>query len=115
MDLVIAHPFLHQMGGGERVVLEIARKFNPVIYSVVYRPEDVFPELREFDIRILPKSSLEAPFFFLKNDPRRYNAISAGFRYFFTKIKEDYDVINAHGTPFTITKPISANDNSKIP
>ena len=99
MDLVIAHPFLHQMGGGERVVIEIAKKFNPVIYSVVYEPEKTFPEFREFDIRLLPKTTLEMPFFFLKNDPRRFNAINAGFRYYLTKIKHDYDVINAQGTP----------------
>jgi len=99
MDLIIAHPFLHQMGGGERVVLEIAKKFNPVIYSVVYEPEKTFPEFKEFDIRILPESKLESPFFFLKNDPRRFNAVGAGFRYYFAKIKDDYDVINAHGTP----------------
>ena len=33
MDVIIAHPFLHQKGGVERVVLEIAKKFNPVIYT----------------------------------------------------------------------------------
>jgi len=99
MDLVVAHPFLQQLGGAERVVLEIAKKFNPVIYSVVYEPEKTFPEFKEFDIRILPKSRLEAPFFFLKNDPRRYTAVAAGFRYYYTKIKDDYDVINAQGVP----------------
>jgi glycosyltransferase involved in cell wall biosynthesis len=99
MDLVVAHPFLQQMGGSERVVLEIAKKFNPVIYSVIYEPEKTFPEFKEFDIKILPKSKLEAPFFFLKNDPRRYTAVAAGFRYYYTKIKDDYDVINAQGVP----------------
>jgi len=99
MDLVVTHPFLQQMGGAERVVLEIAKKFNPIIYSVVYEPKKTFPEFKEFDIRILPKNVLEIPFFFLKGDPRRYTAVSAGFRYYFTKIKEDYDVINAHGVP----------------
>ncbi len=99
MDLVIAHPFLHQMGGGERVVLEIAKKFNPVIYTAIYEPEKTFPEFKEFDIRVLPKSPLELPFAFLKNDPRRSNAVGAGFRYYFAKLKEDYDAINAHGSP----------------
>jgi len=99
MDLVIAHPYLHQMGGGERVVLEIAKRFNPVIYSVIYEPGKTFPEFKEFDVRILPSSRLEAPFFFLRNDPRRYNAIRAGFSYQFAKIRHDYDLINAHGTP----------------
>lgn len=99
MDLIIANPFLHQKGGVEKVVLEIAKKFNPIIYSVVYKPERTFEELKEFDIRILPKRTLENAFFFLRGDERRYNAVSAGFRYYGYKIKEDYDVINSHGTP----------------
>ena len=99
MHLVIAHPFLQQFGGAERVVLEIAKKFNPVIYSVIYEPEKTFPEFKEFEIRVLPETVMEKPFFFLKNDPRRYTAVAAGFRYFNAKIKDDYDVINAQGVP----------------
>ncbi len=99
MDLVIAHPFLQQKGGAEKVILEIAKKFNPVIYSVVYKEENTFSEFKEFDIKIIPKNSFEKPFFFLKGDQRRYSAVAAGFRYLNYKIKEDYDVINAHGTP----------------
>ncbi|MFH2106002.1 MAG: glycosyltransferase, partial [Candidatus Micrarchaeota archaeon] len=99
MDLVIAHPFLHQKGGVERVVLEIAKEFNPIIYSIVYDPKQTFSEFKEFEIKHISKSNFELPFFFLKGDERRYNAIGAGFRYFDFKIKDDYDVINAHGTP----------------
>ena len=99
MDLIITHPFLHQYGGGERVVLEIAKKFNSTIYAIVYEPEKTYPEFKEFDIRVLPSSSLEKPFFFLKNDHRRSNAVSAGFRYYLTKFHEDYDVIGAMGSP----------------
>ncbi|VVB98582.1 Trehalose synthase [uncultured archaeon] len=99
MDLVIAHPFLSQRGGVERVVLEIAKKFNPVIYTVTYQPESTFSEFKDFDVRVLPRSALEKPFFFLRGDARRSGAVSAGFRYYLTKIKDDYDVINAHGTP----------------
>ena len=99
MDLIVTHPFLHQTGGGERVVLEISKRFNPVIYTFLYEPGRTFPEFRDFDIRLLPKSSLSRPFFFLKGDPRRFNAIGAGFSYFQAKLKDDYDVINAHGSP----------------
>ncbi len=99
MNLIIAHPFIHQRGGGERVVLEIAKKFNPIIYSVIYNQKNTFPEFKEFDIKILPTSVFEKPFFFLKNDSRRSLAVSAGFRYYFTKISDGYDVINAHGSP----------------
>ena len=99
MDVIIAHPFLHQKGGVERVVLEIAKKFNPVIYTMVYDKEKTFEEFKDFEIRRLPKTLYEKPFFFLKWDERRYNAVGAGFRYFDYKFKRDYDVINAHGTP----------------
>ncbi|MEM4366995.1 MAG: glycosyltransferase family 4 protein [Candidatus Anstonellales archaeon] len=99
MNLILVHPFLHQRGGGERVVLEISKKFNPIIYTVLYDPKNTFEDFNEYDIRILPKSLLEAPFFFMKNDFRYSRAISAGFRYYFSKLTEDYDVINAHGTP----------------
>jgi glycosyltransferase involved in cell wall biosynthesis len=99
MDLVLTHHYFNQPGGGERVILEIAKKFNPIIYCVSYEPTKTFPEFKEFDLRVLPKCVFEVPFFFLRGDVRRFNAISAGFRYYFTKIKDDYDVINAHGSP----------------
>jgi glycosyltransferase involved in cell wall biosynthesis len=99
MDVVLAHPFLHQMGGGERVVLEIAKRFNPVIHCITYEPERTFREFREFDIRVLPKHPAELPFFWLRGDKRRYNAVIGGFRYYFTRLKGDYDVLNAHGCP----------------
>ncbi|MFH1785481.1 MAG: glycosyltransferase family 4 protein [Candidatus Micrarchaeota archaeon] len=99
MDIIVTHPFLHQRGGGERVVLEIAKKFNPTIYSIVYEPDKTYSEFKEFDIKILPKSLLEKPFFFMKGDSRRSDAVSAGFRYYLTKIKDDYDLINAQGVP----------------
>lgn len=99
MDLIIAQPFLNQMGGVERVVLEIAKKFNPTIYSIVYEKEKTFSEFKEFEIKILPKSAAEMPFFFLHGDDRRSSAVAAGFRYYGFKVKEEYDVINAQGTP----------------
>ncbi|HSB47810.1 MAG TPA: glycosyltransferase family 4 protein [Candidatus Bilamarchaeum sp.] len=99
MDVVLAHPFLHQMGGGERVVLEIAKRFNPVIYCITYEREKTFSGFREFDVRVLPRHAAELPFFWLRGDRRRYNAVIGGFRYYFTKLREDYDVLNAHGCP----------------
>jgi len=99
MDIILCHPFLQSTGGGDRVVLELAKKFNPKIYSIVYDKNKTFEEFKEFDIEILPPSILEKPFCFMKNDTRNYNAISAGLRYYFTKIKKDYDIICALGSP----------------
>ena len=99
MNITLCHPFLQSLGGGDRVILEIAKRFTPTIYSVVYEPESSFSELKEFDIRILPKSKLEIPFGIISSDKRRFNAVSAGLRYYFTKFKDDYDVICAVGSP----------------
>jgi len=96
MDVVLVHPYLNQRGGGDRVILDIAEKFNPVIYTTVYEPENTFPGFRDFDVRIMPKSAIE-PTLFL--DPRRANALRAGLRFYFGRIREDYDVINANGSP----------------
>lgn len=99
MNLIILQPFLYEKGGVERAVLELAKRFNPKIYSVVYNPNTTFEEFKEFEIEILPKNLLEKPFFFLKDDMRHYSAVSAGIRCYFSKINGDYDVINAHTTP----------------
>ena len=99
MDLVITHPFLIYRDGVSRVILEIAKKYDPVIYVVRYSKETTFSGFKEFDIRILPKSKLEKPFLFLRNDARRYYAAISGIRYLLAKIPDSYDVINAHGTP----------------
>lgn len=99
MDLIIADPFVTSMGGGTRVLLEMCKRFNPIVYSVVYDKDASFKELSEFDIRILPKSKLERPFELLRNDRRYFNATAAGFRYYFTKVRYDYDVIGAFGSP----------------
>ena len=98
MDIIVCHPFLQSTGGGDRVVLEIAKRFNPTIYSVVYDKQATFHELGEFDIRILPKSIMEMPFSLIRQDARRFNAASAGFRYIQAKFT-DYDAICAMGCP----------------
>ncbi|MCX8197368.1 MAG: glycosyltransferase family 4 protein [Candidatus Micrarchaeota archaeon] len=110
MEIIIIQPFLFERGGVEKAVLEIAKKFNPIIYSVVYNPTTTFEDFKDFDIRILPKHLLEKPFFFLRGDLRRYAAVSAGLRCFFSTIKEDYDVINAHATPSEWIR----NQNSRV-
>jgi glycosyltransferase involved in cell wall biosynthesis len=65
---------------------------------VVYDRQATFPELEEFDIRLLPKSTLEIPFSLIRQDARRFNAAAAGFRYIQAKFT-DYDAICAMGCP----------------
>ncbi|MCX8163088.1 MAG: glycosyltransferase family 4 protein [Candidatus Micrarchaeota archaeon] len=108
MDLILVHPFFDQKGGLERSVLEIIKKFNPTVYYVVYEPEKTFEELKEFDLRPLPKVFFEPKFFDLKLLHRK-GEIASIFRCLDVKFS-DYDVINAHGTPSHFV----ANKNERV-
>ena len=101
MKLVIVQPDL-SFGGAERQIIKIAERFNPIIYVSRHDPKATFPEFREFDIRVAKPSVLEAPvsaFARLDSDGRMAMLGEAGVRFLSMKIKEDYDVINAHLMP----------------
>src|SRR5579884_2129509 len=52
MSVAIAHDYLNQRGGAERVVVEIAKHWpGAPIYTSLYRPESTFVEFRQKDIR----------------------------------------------------------------
>jgi glycosyltransferase involved in cell wall biosynthesis len=52
--VVIAHDYLTQRGGAERVVLSMHRAFPEApIYTSMFRPETTFPEFRQADVRVL--------------------------------------------------------------
>ena len=93
MDVVLVCPQLNTLGGIQRVVIELARKFNPVIYTAHYAPEFTYPQLREFDIRVLRRSGAERALF--PADSYRYGSL----RFLRTKLRDDYDVISAHNAP----------------
>ncbi|MFH1722177.1 MAG: glycosyltransferase family 4 protein [Candidatus Altiarchaeota archaeon] len=97
MDLAIAHPFLYTKGGAERVVLRIAQEFDATIYVSRYEKEKAFSEFKELDVRVIPSKLrwFVPPFF-----PMRVrDAVIAGRQFYNYVLKEDFDVINAHGTP----------------
>jgi glycosyltransferase involved in cell wall biosynthesis len=51
--VAIAHDYLTQRGGAERVVLAMARAFPEApIYTTLYEPDLTFPEFRARDIRV---------------------------------------------------------------
>lgn len=68
LDVVLAHDYLTQRGGGERVALELARHFPgaPLLTSV-YERSTTFPEFADRDVRA---SSLNR-WATLRADPRR--------------------------------------------
>jgi glycosyltransferase involved in cell wall biosynthesis len=50
--VAIAHDYLTQRGGAERVVLSLARAFPEApIYTTLYDPDTTFPEFRFLDVR----------------------------------------------------------------
>jgi len=51
-SVVVAHDYLNQRGGAERVVLELARMWpDAPIYTALYRRHSTFPEFESHDIR----------------------------------------------------------------
>ena len=51
--VAIAHDYLTQRGGAERVVLAMARAFpDAPIYTSLYDPERTFPEFKDIDVRV---------------------------------------------------------------
>jgi glycosyltransferase involved in cell wall biosynthesis len=55
LTVAVVHDYLNQMGGAERVALELARAFpGAPLYTSLYRPESTFAEFRGFDIRTSP-------------------------------------------------------------
>ena len=50
--VAIAHDYLTQRGGAERVVLAMARAFpDAPIYTSLYDPQETFPEFADLDVR----------------------------------------------------------------
>ncbi|MFH1785019.1 MAG: glycosyltransferase family 4 protein [Candidatus Micrarchaeota archaeon] len=103
MDLVLTHIDLSHKGGGEVVILDIAKKFNPVIYVTSYTPELTFPEFKEFDIRVLPKTSFEKL-------PLFGDKVHSGLSFYTNKLKDNYDVISAHYSPAELIR----NKNPRV-
>ncbi|MGZ4359636.1 MAG: glycosyltransferase [Gaiellaceae bacterium] len=55
MKVAIAHDYLTQRGGAERVVLSMARAFpEAAIFTALYEPELTFPEFRASAVRFSP-------------------------------------------------------------
>ncbi len=95
IKLIIAQSNLTLMGGAERVLLKIAQHYNAKIYTAEYEPNNTFKEFKDLDVQAIGRNRL------LKLLP--YGRISQGLNYglafYNLKLREDYDVINAHMAP----------------
>ena len=51
--VAIAHDYLTQLGGAEKVVLNMSRAFpDAPIYTMLYDPDTTFPEFQDLDVRV---------------------------------------------------------------
>ncbi|MBB5832751.1 glycosyltransferase [Brachybacterium aquaticum] len=73
--IAIAHDYLTQRGGAERVVLSLARAFPEAeIHTLFYAPDQTYPEFRERTIRVSPLNRIAA----FRRDPRLALPLLAG-------------------------------------
>jgi glycosyltransferase involved in cell wall biosynthesis len=101
LDIVLCQPEL-AYGGTERQILEIAKRFHPIIYTCRLQKSETLDVWKDFDVRLIRPSVLEAPAVLvgkLDPDERMARLASAGARFLTMKIRDDYDVINAHLMP----------------
>lgn len=67
MRIALAHDYLTQVGGAERVVLAMAQSFpDAPLYTSLYHPGQTFPDFQAIDVRISPLQRV--PVF--RRDPR---------------------------------------------
>lgn len=56
--VAIAHDYLTQLGGAEKIVLSMSRAFPEApIYTMLYDPETTYPEFAERDVRVSPANT----------------------------------------------------------
>lgn len=99
--IAIAHDYLTQRGGAERVVLTLAKAYpEAVIHTTLYDPQGTYPEFRELTIRTSPLNRV-APL------RRNHRAALPFLSYAANRLRIDADLVIAsssgwaHGFPVT--------------
>ncbi|MGC8495708.1 MAG: glycosyltransferase [Candidatus Micrarchaeia archaeon] len=95
MKLVITQANLTLKGGAERVVMKIAQHYKAKIYTAEYDPGKTFEEFRNLDIETIGKGTVQK----LIPYGRASQGIAYGSAFYFLKLNDDYDVLNAHIAP----------------
>ncbi len=94
MKLVITQSNLTLKGGGERVLLKIAQRYGAKIYTAEYDRKATFPEFADLDVEVIGgRGSRILPY------GRAMQGLNYGLAFYNLRIKDDYDVINAHMAP----------------
>ena len=87
--IAIAHDYLTQRGGAERVVLSLAKAFPEAeIHTLFYEPEQTYPEFQEMRIRTSELNRIGA----FRRDPRIALPLLAGAS---SRMRIDADVVIA--------------------
>lgn len=89
MKVAIAHDYLTQLGGAERVVLSLLKAFpNAPVHTTLYAPESTFPEFRHADVRPAPINRIRL----LRNNHRAALPLLPGVA---NRVRIDADVVVA--------------------
>lgn len=87
--IAIAHDYLTQRGGAERVVLSLCRAFpDAEVHTLFYNPDQTYPEFRDRVIRTSPLNRIGA----FRRDPRLALPLLAPFA---SRMRIDADVVIA--------------------
>jgi len=102
LKMAIVHPHLWVKGGAERVVLKIAQHYDAPIWCSAYNPDETFAEFRDLEINVLDtKFKLLLPHAL----PLRMRAAAiAGWEFYNLKLPDQFDLVNAQGTPSEWTR-----------
>lgn len=58
--VAIAHDYLTQLGGAEKIVLSMSKAFPEApIYTMLYEPSTTYPEFADLDVRVSPLNKLK--------------------------------------------------------
>lgn len=95
MKLLVTQHNINERGGAERVILKIAQKYDATIYTLGYNPQGTFEEFKDLDVRVFREKGKLGRML-----PERVsNAMHYAYGFYNLKIRDDYDVINAHMSP----------------
>ncbi len=95
MKLVMAQSSLTIMGGDARILLKIAQHYDAKIYTAEYDPKSTFPEFRELDVEVISRGATRR----LLPYGRVAQGLDYGLSFYNFRVRDDYDVINAHISP----------------
>ncbi|MGI0100774.1 MAG: glycosyltransferase [Candidatus Micrarchaeaceae archaeon] len=95
MKLVMATANLTLRGGAERVVLKIAQHYGAKLYTAEYDGKGTFDGFKDIDVDVIGRQGTLAKLPY----GRASQGLSYGLSFYGLRLRNDYDVINAHIAP----------------